>query len=68
MGNSQTPFLFCLSSTMETRNDRALRVTVEEANALLDALDSLSEPLTSWDDHDSLRSRICDLVIWMESD
>ena len=49
-----------------TAPTRAFRITSNEATTLLDAMDGLDKPFESWVSHDALRTRLRDLIIWMD--
>ena len=50
------------------RKTRALRITTTEATTLLDAMDGISKPFSTWEEHDELSRRLRDLIIWMEAE
>jgi hypothetical protein len=51
-----------------TLNTKALRLSSDEAATLLNALDNVDKPLWGWAEHDSLASRVRDLIIWLDAE
>ena len=51
-----------------TTATKQLRLSAEQAATLLDAMDGVSEPFVSWEDHDRLAARLRDLIIWIEAE
>ena len=51
-----------------TPNTKALRLSSDEATALLNALDNVDEPFGGWSTHDSLARRVRDLIIWLDAE
>ena len=47
---------------------KQIELSIEQATTLLDAMDEVSKPFTNWEDHDALRGRLRDLIIWMEAE
>ena len=53
---------------MKAPNTKALRLTSDEATLLLDAMDGLSAPLLGWEEHDAMRKRLIDLIVWLDAE
>ena len=49
-------------------NTKALRLSSDEAATLLDAMDSVHEPLHGWSEHDAMSQRLRDLIIWLDAE
>jgi len=49
-------------------NTKALRLTSDEAATLLHAMDGVSEPFWGWPEHDAMRQRLIDLIVWLDAE
>ena len=66
--SDQTLPTFNTATRSMTLNTKALRLSSDEAATLLNALDNVDKPFWGWAEHDSLASRVRDLIIWLDAE